>query len=132
MSDETYASDDKQVTISLGSSVPTNVHEAYAILEKLNEAERIVKSRKDAVKGYLEKTIEEHGVGEVDEKGNYSVNFDGVIMRIQKRKSTSWAKVAKEVKAEFLTSDEAKGRFESIVEEFTSESSFPKFEEEEQ
>lgn len=125
-----YNSDETEVTVSLGTSVPTNVHEAYAILEKLNEVERIVKSRKDNVKDFLEKTIQENGVGEVDEKGNYSVNFDGVVMQLSKRKSTSWAKVAKQVKSEFLISDEAKGRFESIVDENTSESTLTKFKEE--
>lgn len=125
-----YKSDGTDVTVSLGTSVPTNVHEAYAILEKLNEVERIVKSRKDNVKDFLEKTIQENGVGEVDEKGNYSVNFDGVAMHISKRKSTSWAKVAKQVKSEFLVSDEAKGRFESIVDENTNESTITKFSEE--
>lgn len=125
-----YNSDETEVTVSLGTSVPTNVHEAYAILEKLNEVERIVKSRKDNVKDFLEKTIQDNGVGEVDEKGNYSVNFDGVVMQLSKRKSTSWAKVAKQVKSEFLVSDEAKGRFESIVDENTSESTLTKFKEE--
>ena len=125
-----YNSDETEVTVSLGTSVPTNVHEAYAILEKLNEVERIVKSRKDNVKDFLEKTIQDNGVGEVDEKGNYSVNFDGVVMQLSKRKSTSWAKVAKQVKSEFLVRDEAKGRFESIVDENTSESTLTKFKEE--
>lgn len=129
MSDN-YSSQGSEVMVNLGSTLPTNVHDAFKILERIKEAERIVKSRKESVQDYLEKTIEENGEGEVDEKGNYSVSFDGVTMSLSKRKSTSWAKVAKQVKAEFLHEDEAKGRFESIVDENTSESVSKKFSEE--